>query len=181
MKKKEKKILKNLAFEAIKSELENQKLEIDNTEISDALKQRRSAFVTLTIDGQLRGCIGHLAPVQALFRDVIENARAAAFSDPRFTPLTKNEFEKIAIEISILSASKKLVYESVPSLIEYLEKNRPGVILKYGGRRATFLPQVWDELPKAELFLSHLCLKAGLDPNEWRKKVEIETYTVEKI
>lgn len=181
MESKDKKILLNLAREAIRSELENQKLAINKAEISCALKQKQGAFVTLKIDGQLRGCIGHLAPVQPLFKDVIENARAAAFLDPRFMPLTKNEFEKTAIEISVLSTSKKLEYESLPSLIENLEKSKPGVILKHDGKMATFLPQVWNELPKAEQFLSHLCLKAGLDHNQWKKKVEIEIYTVEKI
>jgi len=181
MEDKDKKILKNLVFAAIKSELENQKLEYDMTEISSVLRQRRNVFVTLKKDGRLRGCIGHLAPVQALFQDVIENARAAAFSDPRFPALTKSEFGKITIEISILSVGKKLEYKSAASLIEFLEKNKPGVILKYAGRTATFLPQVWDELSKPEQFLSHLCLKAGLAPDEWKKKVTIETYSVEKI
>lgn len=181
MENKDKLTLANLAREAIRSELDNQKLAVNETKISGALKQKRSAFVTLKIDGRLRGCIGHLAPVQPLFKDVIENARAAAFLDPRFTSLTKNEFGKTDIEISVLSVSKKLEYKSVPSLIKNLERDKPGVILKYGNGIATFLPQVWDELPEVEHFLSQLCLKAGLDSNQWKKEVEIETYTVEVI
>lgn len=181
MENKDKLILLNLAREAIQTKLEGKNLEVDNAKISEALKQEHSTFVTLEIDGQLRGCIGHIAPVQALFQDVIENACAAAFEDPRFLPLTKDEFEKTDIEISVLSQSQKLEYASPLSLVQTLEKNKPGVILKKGGYGATFLPQVWDELPKAEEFLSHLCLKAGLDSDEWTRGVEIETYTVEKI
>lgn len=181
MEEKDKKILLDLAHEAIRSKLENQKLKINPAKISGDLKERRSCFVTLEIDSRLRGCIGHLSPVQALFMDVIENAQAAAFSDPRFPTLTKSEFAKTTIEISVLSTSKKLEYESLPALIKYLEKNKQGVILKSSGQTATFLPQVWEELTTAEQFLSQLCLKAGLEANQWKKKVTIETYTVEKI
>lgn len=181
MESEDKLILLSLAHEAIKSKLENRGLEFDAAKISSVLKQRRGTFVTLKISGWLRGCIGHLAPVQALYKDVVANARAAAFLDPRFAPLTKSEFEKTAIEISVLSASEKLAYESWRSLIENLEKNKPGVILKQGGRVTTFLPDVWNELPGAKQFLSHLCLKAGLNPDAWTQGPEIETYTIEKI
>ncbi|MBU0722365.1 AmmeMemoRadiSam system protein A [Patescibacteria group bacterium] len=181
MENKDKLNLLNLAREAIKSKLENSIFKVDTTKISNALKQKRGTFVTLKNNGKLRGCIGHLVAAQALCDDVIENARAAAFLDPRFAPLTKSEFEKIDIEISVLSSSKKLKYESLHSLIKNLKRNKPGVILKHNGRMATFLPQVWNELPNAKQFLSNLCLKAGLDPDEWTREVEIETYTVEKI
>lgn len=173
--------LLKLARESIRSKLEGNNLEINTQEISDALKQKRGTFVTLKTNGQLRGCIGHIAPVQELYRDVMENACAAAFYDPRFMPLAKEELEKIAIEISLLSESEKFEYPSLDSLIQNLERNKPGVILRKGSQAATFLPQVWEELPSAEEFLSHLCLKAGLDPYAWKKKVAIETYTVEKI
>ncbi|MBU1987823.1 MAG: AmmeMemoRadiSam system protein A [Patescibacteria group bacterium] len=181
MKNKDKLNLLNLAREAIKSKLENKKFEVDTIKISNALKQKRATFVTLKNNGKLCGCIGHLVPVQSLCDDVLENACAAAFLDHRFAPLTKNEFDKIDIEISVLNPSKKLEYSSLHSLIKNLEKNKPGVILKHNRRIATFLPQVWNELPSAEQFLSHLCLKAGLDYDEWTREVEIETYTVEKI
>jgi AmmeMemoRadiSam system protein A len=181
MKIEDKLTLLNLAREAIRSKLEGKNLVVDPSKISDDLKQKRGAFVTLEINGQLRGCIGHIAPVQALFQDVIENACAAAFEDPRFLPLTKNEFEKTDIEVSVLSESQKLEYDSPSLLVQILEKNKPGVILKKSGYGATFLPQVWDDLPNAQDFLSHLCLKAGLDSGEWTRGIEIETYTVEKI
>jgi AmmeMemoRadiSam system protein A len=181
MKIQDKQTLLNLAHEAIQSKLEGKNLNVDSSKISDDLKRKCGAFVTLEINGQLRGCIGHIAPVQALFQDVIENACAAAFEDPRFLPLTKNELEKTDIEVSVLSKSKKMEYNSPFSLVQILEKNKPGVILKKGSYGATFLPQVWDDLPSAQDFLSHLCLKAGLDSDEWTRGVEIETYAVEKI
>lgn len=181
MENKDKLTLLNLARESIRSKFEGKDLAIDAQKISAVLKQKRGTFVTLKINNELRGCIGHIAPVQELYRDVIENACAAAFSDPRFRPLAKDELEKIAIEISLLSESQKFEYKSWDLLIQNLEKNKPGVILRKGRQMATFLPQVWEELPAAEEFLAHLCLKAGLDPYAWKKEVAIETYTVEKI
>jgi len=181
MENKDKLTLLNLARESIQSKFEGKNLEINTQKISDALKQKRGTFVTLKINDQLRGCIGHIAPVQELYQDVIENACAAAFYDSRFMPLAKDELEKIDIEISVLSESKKFEYKSLDLLIQDLEKNKPGVILKKDNQMATFLPQVWEELPNAEEFLSHLCRKAGLPPYVWKKEVTIETYTIEKI
>jgi len=177
----EKSLLLNLAREAIASVLENKKIIFDNNKISKNLKQKLATFVTLTINNDLRGCIGHLEPIQELYQDVIENAQAAAFSDPRFSPLTLEELKLTKIEISILSPSQKLIYSSAKELVQYLEKNKPGVILTKGRYSATFLPQVWEELPDAIHFLDHLCLKAGLKPEAWQEKINIETYTVEKF
>ena len=181
MEKKDRQFLLWLAREVIRAKLENENLKINDAEISGALKQKSGTFVTLRIGGRLRGCIGHIEPVQEIYKDVAENACSAAFEDPRFSPLTKSGFEKTVMEISLLSESKKFEYKSRDSLIRNLEKNKPGVILKKGGQTATFLPQVWEELPNAEEFLAHLCLKAGLNPEEWNRGIEIETYTVEKI
>lgn len=176
----DRKLLLDLAKNAIESKLKGHKFEIPKN-IPSKLKEKRGAFVTLTINGQLRGCIGHILPVQELYKDVIENARAAAFDDPRFPPLKKEELPNLKIEISILDLPKKLEYESPQMLIDYLNKNKPGVILKKGPYQATFLPQVWEELPNPEDFLTHLCLKAGLPADEWTYGTEIETYKVEKI
>ena len=166
---------------AIKSKFEDKKIKVNESKISVALKQKRGTFVTLTINGKLRSCIGRTIPVQELYKDVIENALAAAFSDPRFSPLKKEEFAKIKIEISVLGKCQKLKYKSLFQLIDNLEKNKPGVILKKGSNQATFLPQVWEELPSGEQFLSQLCLKAGLQVDEWTRNPELETYSVEKI
>ncbi len=178
----EKSFLLNLAKESIALKFQGKDFKYDETKIPNPLKKKRGTFVTLKINKQLKGCIGHIIPIQEIYKDVIENARAAAFEDPRFLPLTKNEFKKISIEISILSESKKLEFKSLKELIEILEKTKPGVILRKGRYVATFLPQVWEELENAEEFLTHLCLKAGLNPKEWEKnEIEIETYSVEKI
>jgi AmmeMemoRadiSam system protein A len=176
----DRKLLLDLAKEAIESKLERREIKIPKN-IPSKLKEKRGTFVTLTINGQLRGCIGHILPVQELYKDVIENARSAALDDPRFPPLTKEELPNVKIEISILDLPKKLKYESPQMLIDYLNKTKPGVILKKGSCRATFLPQVWEEVKEPEEFLAHLCLKAGLQADEWTRTIEIETYKVEKI
>jgi AmmeMemoRadiSam system protein A len=137
-----------------------------------------ATFVTLTIDGELRGCIGHLMAVQDLYKDVIDNAVSAAFRDPRFGPLRKEELPKIKIEVSVLSPPRKLAYRNTDELLGKLN-HRLGVILSSGIRSATFLPQVWEDLPDKKEFLAHLCLKAGLPPDEWKNRPGIEVYGVE--
>jgi AmmeMemoRadiSam system protein A len=120
-------------------------------------------------------------PVKELYKDVIENAINAAFYDPRFAKLTKKEFKTIKIEISVLGIPTKLNYSSEKELLDKLNKNKPGIIIKKGYHQATFLPQVWEELATAELFLSELCLKAGLNSKEWKDNIDIEIYDVEKF
>jgi len=173
---KEKRTLLKLARKAIESRARGQNPKTDKEEITEKLEQKRGTFVTLTIGGKLRGCIGHILPAQELYKDVIENARSAAFDDGRFSPLNKEEFKKIKIEISILGLAKKFEYKDTKELINYLSKNKPGVILKKGLRQSTFLPQVWESADSAEDFLSHLCLKAGLPRDEWTRGVEIALY-----
>lgn len=181
MKNQDIKFILALAREAINSKLAGKKIKINEANISDELKRKRGTFVTLESAGALRGCIGHILPVQEIYKDVIENARSAAFDDPRFPPVTNEESKNIEIEISILSLPKKLDYQSPAHLVEILEEERPGVVLKSGQYQATFLPQVWDDISDAGDLLTHLCLKAGLASDEWTRGAEIETYTVEKI
>lgn len=146
------------------------------------LKKRGASFVTLTIAGQLRGCIGNLTAVQSLSQDVAENAGSAAFNDPRFPPLTKEELPKLTIEVSVLSQPISFHYGSAAELVSYLQKNKPGLILQKGFHQATFLPQVWEDLSTPEDFLAHLCLKAGLGADEWQKgQLRVFTYTVENF
>ncbi len=148
----------------------------------DLLKSDAATFVTLTIDDQLRGCIGKLEAVQPLYKDIVENSYSAAFKDPRFPPLSQNEFDNLDIEISILTEPKKLNYESPEELKIYLEEHKPGVVLRYGNRHSTFLPQVWEKVSSVEEFLEHLCLKAHLSSDAWKDaKVEIEIYEVIKF
>ncbi|RME52130.1 AmmeMemoRadiSam system protein A [Candidatus Woesearchaeota archaeon] len=141
-----------------------------------------ASFVTLTKNGTLRGCIGTLHPYRPLFEDVAANAAAAATLDPRFPPVTPEELDDVTIEISLLTTPQPLAFSSPDELLSILEKEKPGVILSDKGRSATFLPQVWEQLPQPEAFLAHLCLKAGLPPDDWRtsKTVHVKTYHVQK-
>lgn len=194
--KKEKQYLLKLARESIEYYLDSGSMlnigEKDKKEMlkdigkegEKKLKEMKGCFVTLTMHTALRGCIGHLLPIQPLYKDVIENAVNAAFKDPRFPPMVKKELEDIHIEISVLEIPKKLNYKDEKDLVEKLTKAKPGVILKKGFHQATFLPQVWEDLPNPEEFLTHLSMKAGLPPFEWKKgadSITIEVYGVEKF
>ena len=147
---------------------------------SSKFSERRGTFVTLTMDGQLRGCIGHIIPQESLIEGVKINAINAAFRDPRFKPLAREEFDKIQIEVSILTEPKPLAYEDGKDLLMKLRPGVDGLIIKKGARQATFLPQVWEQLPDKKAFLTHLCLKAGLDADEWtRGELRVSTYQVQ--
>ncbi len=153
----------------------------DSSEISDTLKQKRGVFVTLEINKQLRGCIGTIQPIMPLYEAVIQNAISAAYSDPRFPPLTKQEANKLTIEISVLTVPVKLNYTDTADLLKKLN-HELGLIIKKGYSTATFLPQVWEQLPDKEQFLANLCMKANLNPEAWKDKdMEIQTYKVEKF
>ena len=153
----------------------------DTDKLTDTLNQKRGVFVTLEINGQLRGCIGTIQPVMPLYEAVIKNAISAAFSDPRFPPLAKEEFNKITIEISILTVPSKLNYTNPEDLLKKLNHEQ-GIIIKKGFATATFLPQVWEQLPDKEQFLTNLCMKANLSPESWKDKdMEIYAYKVEKF
>ena len=142
-----------------------------------------AAFVTLTVrgTGALRGCLGSLAAHRPLGEDIAANARAAAFDDPRFEPVTAAELDSLAVEVSVLSAPEPLVTGARADRAAAAALLRPGtdgVILTAAGRRATFLPQVWEQLPDPEEFLGHLFAKAGLPPSYWGSDVALERYTV---
>ena len=144
------------------------------------LQKLAATFVTLTLDGQLRGCIGSLTPHKILFDDVVSNAHAAAFKDPRFLPLSKEEFSKVIVEVSLLSKPQEFEYKSLEELKKKITHEH-GVILRHRSYQATFLPQVWEELPSFELFFSHLCQKAGMDASCLEQHPQISLYTVEKF
>ena len=127
------------------------------------LKNIGATFVTLTLDGQLRGCIGTLYAYRSLLDDLISNSYAAAFEDPRFYELSLEEFEKINVEISILTAPIEIIYKDLEDLKSKLKPNIHGVILQYHGRKSTFLPQVWEQLPTFEDFFAHLCHKGSFE------------------
>ena len=172
----------NLVKSAIKDKLEDTTtIDISLKDKYPQLQEQRATFVTLNLEGNLRGCIGSLLPQRSLFDDIVYNAKAAAFDDPRFLPLSYEEFEKIDIEISILTIPSILEYKDAADLKEKLRVGIDGVILKKQGRQATFLPSVWEMLPTFELFLSHLCQKAGLEQNCLENHPEIYIYQTDKI
>lgn len=147
------------------------------------LEMPGASFVTLhTRAGALRGCIGSLAARRPLIEDVRANALAAAFEDPRFPPLSAAELPDIIIEVSVLTSPQRLDYDSPAELIERLRPNVDGVIVERGWHRATFLPQVWEQLPHAEDFLTHLCYKAGMSGRAWTEgNIDISIYGVQKF
>lgn len=142
------------------------------------LDEAGACFVTLHLDGRLRGCIGSLTATRPLRDDVVENARAAAFGDPRFPPLTPTEFPRTRIEVSVLSPPVPMPVASRQEARERLTPGVDGVVLEWGGHRATFLPQVWEQLPDPETFLSHLLRKAGLPGDFWADDLRLYQYTV---
>ena len=147
------------------------------TDLPAKFHEQRGTFVTLTIKGGLRGCIGHIIPHESLLEGIRINAINAAFRDPRFQPVTREEWKRVKIEISILTDPKPLSYSGSEDLMKKLRPGIDGVILKKGYHQSTFLPQVWEQLPEKEEFLRHLCLKAGLDGDAWKEgDLEISTY-----
>nr|WP_231988918.1 AmmeMemoRadiSam system protein A [Nitratiruptor tergarcus] len=181
-----KRAMLNIARIAIKEEF------LGHKELTDDVKKRLIAmfpklaqpgavFVTINERSSLRGCIGSLVAYRPLIDDLIENAKAAAFGDPRFPPLSPEEFDAITIEISLLSEPKPLTYTDIEDLRKKIRPLVDGVVLKLDGRQATFLPQVWEELRDFDQFFAHLCMKAGLPANCLEYHPEIFTYQVEKF
>lgn len=145
-----------------------------------ALANLGATFVTLTQAGQLRGCIGTLEAWRPLAVDVAENALAAAFRDPRFAPLSAAEFPAIRVEVSLLSAPEAWPVDGEEDACRRLRPQVDGVVLSAGERRATFLPQVWEDLPDPHDFLSHLKRKAGLPAEGWNDGIRLQRYQVQK-
>lgn len=157
--------------------------EVDRSGLDDEVLSRDLAtFVTLKKDNTLRGCIGNLEPVGPLLESIADNACHAAFDDHRFSPLSKEEFADVVVDISILTRPQPLAYADGDDLLAKLRPGKDGVILKKGRARATFLPQVWDQLPQPRIFLEHLCRKAGLAPTAWRDQYpDILIYQVQSF
>lgn len=145
-----------------------------------ALADPAATFVTLTQDGQLRGCIGSLEAHRPLSQDVAENAASAAFRDPRFSPLVQDELARTRIEVSLLEKPEALEFKDEEEALFRLRPGLDGVILTHGNRRATFLPQVWESLPDPERFLAQLKLKAGLPAYFWDEDITLARYGVQK-
>jgi len=144
------------------------------------LAGRGATFVTLTLGGELRGCIGSLNAHRPLGQDVRDNAVAAALRDPRFPPLTAAEFAEVRVEVSLLTEPDFIEFRDEADALAQLEPGRDGVIFFNGCQRATFLPQVWEQLPERRLFMAALKQKAGLPPDFWGPNVMIARYQVQK-
>ncbi|CAB1076374.1 COG2078: Uncharacterized ACR [Olavius algarvensis Delta 1 endosymbiont] len=137
-------------------------------------------FVTLKIKNRLRGCIGNLTSTETVLDGVRRNAINAALHDPRFSPLSRDELRQSRIEVSILSEPLPLAHSGGQDLIKKLHPHVDGLIIRKGHASATFLPQVWEQLPGPEDFLTHLCQKAGLPSDEWKNAdLEVSTYQVQ--
>lgn len=171
------KFLLELARKTLQAQLGDGEMQPpDETKLSPALLKEQGCFVTLNEKGNLRGCIGHIVPQEALYKCVIDNAVNAALHDSRFTPVQENELKDIAIEISVLTVPEKLEFSSADDLKNKLVPLRDGVVLKSGWHGATFLPQVWEEIPDKEEFLANLCQKGGASRDCW-KDTSTEVYT----
>lgn len=182
----EKKCLLKWARRSIQKSLKNQ--ETDEKDFAALLEEcgcgarelfstPSAVFVTLELEGELRGCIGSLEARRPLWQDVRDNALAAAFSDPRFPPLSPAEEKKINLEISLLSKPVPLEFRDSEDLLEKLRPGIDGVVFQCKGRRSTFLPQVWEQLPEKAQFLEALTRKAGLPAGDWKSpEARFEVY-----
>lgn len=146
-----------------------------------ALAAPGAAFVTLHRHGRLRGCIGHLEPVAPLAEDVARNAWAAAFQDPRFPPLADHELAALQIEVSVLGPAEPIACTDEADLITQLRPGLDGLILADGGRRSTFLPSVWEQLPNPLDFVHQLQAKAGLPAGHWSPRTRAWRYHTESF
>jgi AmmeMemoRadiSam system protein A len=157
-------------------------VQLDPNTVPPRLKEQGASFVTLTVGGNLRGCIGALEPYQPLVEDVREHAVAAALQDYRFPPVQPAEMEGIRIEVSRLTMPQPLEYTTPEDLLAKLHPHLDGVVLRDGSQRATFLPQVWVKIPDPADFLDNLCYKMGARPELWRRKhLEVLIYHVEEF
>lgn len=174
-------ILLALARDSIKEVLEAKRIiDIDALiEQHPVLSQHVATFVTLSINSELRGCIGSLTPNSRLIDDIIHNAKAAAFEDPLFNPVSTSEYLHCSIEVSILTPAVKIEYSTIEELQRQINIGTDGVILNLDGKNATFLPQVWNELATFDAFFTALCSKASLAANCLKSRPKIYTYQVD--
>ncbi len=155
--------------------------EVTLCDLSPQLRARRASFVTLLRHGVLRGCMGALEAQLPLARDVSLHAYAAAFEDPRFPPLRPEEAAQLAIHISVLNPAEPLAAASEAAARAALRPGIDGLILEERGRRATFLPSVWNSLAEPAEFLQQLKRKAGLPEDYWSETLQLHRYTVEEF
>lgn len=154
---------------------------IGASNLPPALRAQRASFVTLTIEGNLRGCIGSLQPHRALLHDVLSNAYKAAFGDPRFPALRPDELARLHVDISVLSTTRPIEASSEAELLTALRPDMDGLMIREGKKGALFLPHVWGAIPHPELFLKHLKVKAGLKPDHWSREFKAWRFGAESF
>ena len=160
---------------------EGRSLPVDASEHPPALRVPRATFVTLRIDGGLRGCTGRIEATQPLVVDVADSAYKSAFADPRFEVVSAAELPQLEIQVSVLSALERLGVESEQELVHLLRPKVDGLVLREGPIQSTFLPSVWDSIGDAQRFVRELKRKAGLPPEHWSPALECYRYTAESI
>jgi AmmeMemoRadiSam system protein A len=148
--------------------------------VEEWLRAHRASFVTLRLEGELRGCIGSIEARRPLGDDVVHSARAAAYRDPRFPSVTREEIPRLAVEVSVLSAREPVEALDEAHALAQLRPGIDGVYFEFRDLTATFLPQVWSGLPEPLAFLGELRRKAGLPSRFWHPDVRLSRYTVEK-
>jgi hypothetical protein len=170
-----------LARKALKESVVAGKLPpVDAANLAGKLAEPKGCFVTLTKGGSLRGCIGHILPQEPLYKAIMDNAQNAAQRDPRFQPVQADELDKIEIEISVLTPPEPLAFKNPQDLLDRLQPGKDGVILKIGNRLATYLPQVWEQIPDKRKFLDTLAEKAGCPADAWKTEpTTVSIYHVE--
>jgi uncharacterized protein len=155
---------------------------LDADALTPTLRAEGASFVTLMVQGELRGCIGALQPYQSLAEDVREHAVSAALEDYRFPQVQAKELANIQIEVSRLTVPEPLEYKDAEDLLTKIRPGIDGVILRDSFHRATFLPQVWEKIPDVAAFLSNLCAKMGTATDTWKRKhLEVLVYQVEEF
>jgi AmmeMemoRadiSam system protein A len=179
----EKQTLLRISRQSLEAAVRGQGLPaLERASLTPRLLADGASFVTLTMHGDLRGCIGALQPYQPLAADVREHAAAAALEDYRFHPVEPAELAEIAVEVSRLTVPTPLEYSTPEDLLSKLQPGTDGVILRDGVNRATFLPQVWEKIPEPAEFLASLCYKMGAAPDTWRRQhLEVLVYRVEEF
>ncbi len=153
----------------------------DPEDFEEPLRRPLAVFVTLRLAAELRGCIGATAPIYTLVEDTAQHAYSAAFRDPRFSPLTRHEYDRLDISLSILSPPEPMRVVDEADLLRQLRPGVDGLILEAGDRRATFLPSVWDALPDRAEFVRQLKKKAGFPPRGWPAGMACSRYTAESV
>jgi AmmeMemoRadiSam system protein A len=143
--------------------------------------QQGASFVTLNLNGNLRGCIGSIVAQRSYIEDITANAQNAAFKDPRFSPLTIDEFPNLEIDVSLLSQPVKIEFEDEEDLLAKIVPFKDGIIIKDGFYQAVYLPSVWEQLPEKRLFLDSLKIKAGMTPEHFSKTFEAYRFYTEMV